>query len=245
LNAYYGGKEKQMKNNTTTMIEPCYGDREYTTIQELTEGAISGDLLAAYYLAQHYEEGTIVERDYNKAAELYMVVSKCREPLVFADPDMPLTPQCEAEYAVGCMYEKDLLPDSSMEKAMEWFLKSVQDGGSDACYKMAELHLEGRYVAQDYDKAVHYLYNGYYEFGRNADAFMLASKLEEKTSTGQGVVWEILADCYTYGIGVEKDDTKAAIYCAKCDRLTHEVDAKDLEWSEMTKGITAYNEFPF
>ena len=227
-----------MKNNTTTMIEPCYGDREYTTIQELTEGAISGDLLAAYYLAQHYEEGSIVERDYNKAAELYMLVSECREPLIFADPNMPLTPQCEAEYAIGCFYEKGLLPNSSMEKAIEWFLKSVEDGGSDACYKMAELHIDGNYVEHDYDKAARYLYSGYYEFGRTDTAFKLASKLEGKTSI-ECVVWEVLADCYTWGIGVENDFNKADIYYAKLGRLSHEMN------NETIKEATMYNELPF
>jgi hypothetical protein len=48
-----------MKNNTTTIIDPCYGDKEYETVQELAEGVCRGDLLSAYYHAQHYEEGTI------------------------------------------------------------------------------------------------------------------------------------------------------------------------------------------
>ena len=219
----------------TTTIEPCYGDRKYETTQELAEGAHGGDLLAAYYLAQHYEE----KQDYNKAAELYMLVSKCREPLIFADSNMPLTPQCEAEYAIGCFYEKGLLPNSSMEKAIEWFLKSVDDGGSDACYKMAELHMTGSYVEQDYDKAVNYLYNGYYEFGRNDAAFELACKLEGKTSTGQDVVYEILADCYTWGIGVENDSNKADIYYTKLGQLPHKMD------NETKKDANRYNELPF
>lgn len=223
-----------MKNNTTTMMMHYYGDRKYETIQELTEGAQGGDLLAAYYLAQHYEE----TQEYNKAAELYMMVSECREPLIFADPNMPLTPQCEAEYAIGCFYEKELLPNSSMEKAIEWFLKSIDDGGSDACYKMAELHMDGNYVEQDYDKAAHYLYNGYYEFGRNDSAFELACKLEEKTSM-EYVVWEVLADCYTWGIGVENDFNKADIYYAKLGRLSHEMN------NETIKEATIYNELPF
>lgn len=223
-----------MENNTTTMIEPCYGDREYETIQELAEGVRCGDALAAYYLAQYYEEGTVVSQDFNKAAELYMMVSECREPLIFADPNMPLTPQCEAEYAIGCFYEKELLPNSSMEKAIEWFLKSVYDGGSDASYKMAELHMDGNYVEQDYDKAAHYLYNGYYEFGCNDSAFELACKLEGKTSM-EYVVREVLADCYARGIGVENDFNKATIY----GQLPLKTD------DDTIKDATVYNELPF
>ena len=78
---------------------------EYEKAAELmAKAAELGDLVATYYLAQYYEDGKGVNQDYIKAAELYMKVSECREPLIFADPDMPLTPQCDAEYAVGCFF---------------------------------------------------------------------------------------------------------------------------------------------
>lgn len=206
-----------MKNYTTTKIEPCYGDRAYETIQELADGVNCGDMLAAYYLAQYYEEGVAVPQNFTKAAELYMLVSECREPLVFADPYMPLTPQCESEYAVGCLYEKELLPNSSMGKALEWFQRSVKDGGHEACFKMAELYLEGRYVEHDYDEAARYLYRGYMNFGHDDPCmFKLASELDGKTSTQQNIIWEILAHCHERGVGVLMDAAKATYYYSKC-----------------------------
>ena len=209
-----------IKNNTTTKIETCYGDKAYETIQELQEGVECGDVLAAYYLAQHYEEGTVVSQDYNKAAELYMLVSACRKPLIFADSSMPLTPQCEAEYAVGCFYEKGILPDSTMEKAIDWFRRAIKDAGHDAYFKMAELYLEGRYVKCDYDEAASCLYHGYLNFGHNHPIiFKLASELDGKTSTHQNAIWEILAHCYERGVGVSMDGMKADYYYSKYSHI--------------------------
>lgn len=219
-----------MKSNTNTKIEPCYGDREYVTIQDLAEGVNSGDVLAAYYLAQYYEDGDVVPQDFDKAAALYKMVSECREPLIFADPYMPLTPQCEAEYAVGCLYEKEFLTNSSMEKAIEWFQRSVKDGGHEACFKMTELHLEGRHVECDYEAAARYLYQGYLNFGHNSPIiFKLASELDGKTSTRQDCIWEILAHCYERGVGVPRDDMKADYYCSKYSRAYSEMMAPVLE----------------
>lgn len=219
-----------MNCNMTTKIEPCYGDRTYETIRELADGVNCGDVLAAYYLAQHYEEGVAVLQDFNKAAELYMVVSECREPLVFADPYMPLTPQCESEYAVGCLYEKELLPNSSMDKALEWFCRSVEDGSYEACFKMAEIYLEGWHVRRDYDEAARYLYQGYLNFGHNAPTmFKLASELDGKTSTQQDLIWEILAHCYERGVGVLIDATKAAYYYSKCSNRYPKMIAQTIE----------------
>ena len=205
-----------MKNNTTTKVETCYGDKAYETIQELADGADAGDMLAAYYLAQYYEEGVVVPQDFGKAAELYMLVSESRDPWVFLDPYMPLTPQCEAEYAVGCLYEKGLLHNASMEKAMEWFQRSVKDGGHEACFKMAKLYLEGLHIELDYDESARYLYHGYLNFGHNnPNMFKLACELDGKTSTKQDIIWEILAHCYERGVGVLQDDMRAGEYHSK------------------------------
>ena len=197
---------------------------EYEKAAELLAKASErGDLLATYDLAQYYEQGRGVKQDYVKAAELYMMVSECREPLVFADPFMPLTPQCDAEYAVGCFYEKELVPNSSMEKAIEWFLRAAQDGSSEACFKMAQLHFDGKGVTQNYEEAARYLYNGYYDrrYG-NEESFYLALCLSGKTTTYETTIFEIIGDCYTMGLGVEKNDAKAAEYYEKANLLNSE-----------------------
>ena len=237
-----------MENNITTKIETCYGDKAYETIQELADGADSGDMLAAYYLAQYYEEGAVVPQDFCKAAELYMRVSECRDPLVFADPYMPLTPQCEAEYAIGCLYENGLLLNSSMEKAIHWFLLGAKDGGADACFKMAEIYLAGKHTEKDYELALKYLCDGYYcNFGHNNEkVFQLAMQLDGKTEYNRITILEIISNCYARGIGVEQDIEQAAVYCEKANQL-HETNAK--VWEELAdvkiNGDLGCDELPF
>ena len=228
-----------MTNITDTKIDPCYGDRVYETIEALMEGVKCGDLLAAYDLAQHYENGVVIPQDFNKAAELYKLVSECREALVFADPDMPLTPQCEAEYAIGCLYEKGLLTDSSMEKAIHWFRRSVDSGGSDASFRMAELYIEGLYVERDYDIAAKYLYYGYNAYGcYKSKLFTIASELYGKSNNYLESILEVLVWCYSKGIGVEKDENKASLYNEELERARSENMTKTEEWyKELMKRI--------
>ena len=108
--------------------------------------ADQGDILAKFFVGQCYEKGEETEQDYLKAAALYMEVAECKEVLITDDPREPLTPQCDAEYALGTFYERGLLPDSTMEKAVEWYLRAEKNGSVDAACKMAELYMEGRYV---------------------------------------------------------------------------------------------------
>jgi TPR repeat protein len=202
-----------------------------------------GDLLSTYYLAQYYEQGKGIKQDYAKAAELYVKVSECREPLVFADSDMPLTPQCEAEYAVGCFYEKGFLPNSSMEKAIEWYLCAAEDGSDEACFKMAQLHFDGIDIAQDYEESARYLYNGYYDRrSGNKESLSLALNLIGKT-TYETALLEIIGDCYTMGLGVERNDEKAVEYYEKANLLSSEAKINMRKHYASTQ--EKYDDWPF
>ena len=194
---------------------------EYEKAAELLAKASErGDLLATYDLAQYYEQGRGVKQDYVKAAEHYVMVSECREPLVFADPFTPLTPQCDAEYAVGCFYEKELIPNSSMEKAIEWFLRAVDDGSPKACFKMAKWYFDGIGVQQDYDKAASCLSKGSnYMQDEDEECFELALNLLDKTETWQARILQIIGVCYENGIGVEANEEKASEYYEKANQL--------------------------
>lgn len=194
----------------------------------LTKAAELGDKLATFYIAQYYEKGQGVAQDYEKAAVLYMEVSACNEPLVFADPTEPLTPQCDAEYALGSFYEKGLLPDSTIEKAAQWYARAAADGHADAYFKMAELHFLGHGVAQSVHEAARYLCDGYY-WSRGGDEryFTLAQALVGKVSGYDQIsILKMLGDFYTKGLGVEKDADKASDYYAEANRLTAEENAK-------------------
>lgn len=214
----FDGLSTDELSNLATQYE--YSEEYEKAAECLIKASERGDLLATYDLAQYYEQGRGVKQDYVRAAELYMMVSECREPLVFADPFMPLTPQCDAEYAVGCFYEKELIPNSSMEKAIEWFLRAVDDGSPKACFKMAKWYFDGIGVQQDYDKAASCLSKGSkYMDTEDEECFELALSLLDKTEAWQARILQIIGACYESGIGVEANEEKASEYYEKANRL--------------------------
>ena len=94
----------------------------------LQKASDMGELLATFNLAVYYEKGIGVKQDFVKSAELYLKVAECREQLVFAGDNEPLTPQCDAEFALGRMCEAGILPNSSAETAIDWYTRAINDG---------------------------------------------------------------------------------------------------------------------
>lgn len=212
-----------------------YGKEYEQASRCFAKAAELGDKLAAFYLAQCYEKGQGVAQDYEKAAELYMTVSECRTQLVFTDPNEPLTPQCDAEYALGSFYEKGLLPDSTIEKAAQWYARAAADGHADAYFKMAGLHFLGHGVAQSVHEAARYLCDGYYwSHGGDERYFALAQALVGKVPGHPQIsILKMLGDFYTKGLGVGKDAQKASEYYAEANRLLTEQDAQIQKYIEM------------
>ena len=201
-----------------------------------TKAAELGNVLAKFYLAQCYENGKGVAQDYIKAAELYIEVSDCenREKFTCSDPECPCVyPQYEAEYALGNFYERDLLPDSTMEKAVEWYLRAQNDGSNEADWKMVECYLFGKGVEQNYDMAAEKLYNSahYWSNGHDVRSFTFAKALDGKTETHQLHICEILAECYLKGIGTDKDEGKAHEYHSKAEALEDKLKAETETWA--------------
>ena len=238
----FDGLSTDELSNLATQYE--YSEEYEKAAECLIKASETGDLLATYDLARYYEQGKGVKQDFVKAAELYMIVSECRKPLVFADSDMPLTPQCDAEYAVGCFYEKGLLANSSMEKAIEWYLRAADDGSYEACFKMARLHFDGIGVAQDYDESARYLYDGYGDRrSGDSESFNLALNLIGKTTSYEAAILEIIGDCYTMGLGIEKNDAMAVEYYKQANLLNSE--AKIAMRMHYTDTQNDYGEWPF
>ena len=202
-----------------------------------------GDVEAKFKLGQYYEHGKGVPQDYVKAAELYIEVAECenREKFTCSDPDCPCVyPQYEAEYALGCFNEQGLLPDSTMEKAIEWYLRAQNDGSNEADWKMVECYLFGKGVEQNYDMAAEKLYNSahYWSNGHDVRSFTFAKALDGKTETHQLHICEILAECYLNGVGADRDEEKALEYQKKAEALKVELEAEVQAWTEkMLKNI--------
>ena len=193
-----------------------------------TKAAELGDVLAKFYLAECYEKGKGVPQDYVKASELYVEVSQCRDYLVSYD----YHPQGCAEYALGGFYERGLLPDSTMEKAVEWYLRAEKDGSTEAAYKLAECYLAGKGVEQDYDMAAEMLdFAHHWSNGNDARSFTLAKALDGKTETHQLYICKILAECYLKGIGTDKDEGKAHEYHSKAEALEAKLKAETEAWA--------------
>jgi TPR repeat protein len=169
-------------------------------------------------------------------------VSDCenREKFTYSDPELSCVyPQYEAEYALGTFYERGLLPDSTMEKAVEWYLRAQYDGSNEADYKLVECFLAGKGVEQNYDMAAEKLYSAHlWSSGWDARSFTFAKMLDEKTETHQLHICKILAECYSKGIGTDKDEEKAHEYHSKAEALDAKLKTEVQAWAEkMLKNI--------
>lgn len=194
-----------------------------------------GDIAAKFQLGQYYEHGKGVPQDYVKAAELYMEMSTCREVLITDDLREPLAPQCDAEYAIGTFYENGLLPNSTMGKAIEWYMRAEKDGSVNAACKMAELYMEGYYVEQNYQKAAESLWAGNFWY-RGERFFTLTRKLADTAEEAMSEnLWEMLGECYEKGINTEVNNEKAKECYEKAELRRVEEEAKTLKWLEELK----------
>ena len=177
----------------------------------MLKSAELGDVVSQYYVGCYYENGYGFKQDYLKAAEFYEKVSACREMVVFADPFMPLTPQCDAEFALGKLYERGLLPNSSMEKAIEWYEKAIADGSSDATFAFAT-----RYVNElDFDRSAAYLLAtayGHPSEQLKKELFSLCWRLLKKETSYEVELLRLLAELYGKGWGTEINPGKAKEY---------------------------------
>jgi TPR repeat protein len=232
-------------NNSFEMIMP-WGtpmNIKEKSAEDYAKDAELGDIEAKFELGRCYEHGKGVPQDYIKAAELYIEVAECenREKFTCSDPDCPCVyPQYEAEYALGCFNEQGLLPDSTMEKAIEWYLRAQNDGSNEADWKMVECYLFGKGVEQNYDMAAEKLYNSahYWSNGHDVRSFTFAKALDGKTETHQLHICEILAECYLNGVGADRDEEKALEYQKKAEALKVEREAEARAWAEkMLKNI--------
>jgi len=173
------------------------------------QAAKNGNVLAKFHLAKCYENGTGVEQNYLKAAELYMVVSESVDERYSGDPYDPLWPQCDARFKLGFFYENCMLSDSTLQKAIEWYDSAAYCGSVDACFKLAELYMAGCVVEQNYDKVAKYLCLITPPYYTDERFFDIAKKLlnvaEEYVPWG---ILDALAECYENGFGTEQDRAK-------------------------------------
>lgn len=198
------------RSESDEWMEKAYACEEDEEAAEcFAKAAELGDTLAKFYLGQHYEHGKGVPQDYKKAAELYMAVSRCRDYLVSYDHH----PQGCAEYAVGSFYERGLLPDSTMEKAVAWYNRAHWSGNLDAYFKLMECYLNGQGVRKNCNSAAKMLCEYCWRYGANDDrVFSIAKQLENEKTKYQADIFRVLCLCYANGVGTEKNSEKTSEY---------------------------------
>lgn len=94
-------------------------------------------------LAWMYHTGTGVEKDLNKALELYRLA---------ADQGHPI-----AQNNLGVFYEKGIIVPINEKTAAQWYRKAAEDGYSYAQYNLGTLYADGRGVEQDLEQAKYWL----------------------------------------------------------------------------------------
>ena len=121
------------------------------------KAADMGDLLGKYHLAEAYRMGEGVAQDYVKAAALYEDVVACTE---LSDPEAPAF-QCDAAFMLGLFHEDKLIPNASMEKALEYYNFAVANGNPHHLYKLAKLYLSADGISKEYVEVAGPLYAGF------------------------------------------------------------------------------------
>lgn len=160
------------------------------------QGAELGELRSKTGLAEFYIEGKVVEKDLDKAKELYKEAFEGYHEMAVVDND------CVAQFWLGTIYSDGLpILDIAVDynQAVDWYLKAAQQGHDDAQNNLGIMYTHGLGVAQDYKQA--------FEWFKKAT--------ERKNVAAMSNV----ANCYYNGKGVEQDYSKAAEYHSKAAHL--------------------------
>lgn len=138
----FSGDELEMINYIIKAYEDKPEDykKQLDKLKPLVE---QGDAEAQYNLATNYEDGRGVERNMQKAIELYRLA---------ANQDYT-----EAQYYLGVIYDKGRGVTSDDVKAREWYHIAANNGHSLAQYNYAIFLLQGRGGSVDKDEALIWL----------------------------------------------------------------------------------------
>lgn len=160
------------------------------------QGAELGELRSKTAVADFYIEGKIVEKNLEKAKELYQEVFEDYHEMAVVDNDRI------AQFWLGDIYS-DGLPILNVAldytQAAEWYLKAAQQDHDDAQNNLGIMYSHGLGVAQDHKQAF--------------ELFL------EAAERGNLAAMSNIGNCYYSGKGVEQDYGKAAEYHSKAAHL--------------------------
>lgn len=118
-----------------------------SAISWFDKASLSGNPDAAYQLTYIYTSDKYNFNDTEKANEYYKIALEGYEK---SEND---NENSTAEYRLGSIYLKALGTEQNIGKAITWFIKSMQNGNSDAAYKLAQIFSSEEYGFFDEEKA--------------------------------------------------------------------------------------------
>lgn len=167
----------------------CYADGsgvakdEKKCVELLTKAAEQGDAGAKFNLAECYLRGFGVEKDVKKAIEILWEMIE-----LYGVGVEEVRWELMALYASGCDGERDV----------EELLETFASFGAEALYDLGNMYLTGWYLTD--------------EIAVPVDPAKRVRFLEAALAGGCVEAREKLAACYREGLGVEKDEAKAAAF---------------------------------
>ncbi len=191
-----------------------------TLIRELEKRVEDGDTRAMNELGSLYENGKGVNRDPDRAFDLYLQAAKQGEAI--------------AQTNVGVCYENGTGVPKDIKEAIRWYEMAASQGHVEAQRNLAALYFNGTQVSQDYRKAIEWTARAA-ESGNVEAQSMLGVMYQEGLGTFKdpklAMEWHIragtadslarLGNMYFSGDGVEKNYKQAFDLYMKASKKGH------------------------
>ncbi len=183
---------------------------EAEEIMKIQKGADSGDPWDICRLGERYWSGKGVEKNYNKAFELFSKAAKLGNKVAYWDLarcydhgwGAPFNPQKavdlykeayqrgvnEACYSLGRIYEKQEYGFCNSTESFIWFLKGANGGDVDAQFRVADCYEQGIGTTKDINTAM-YWWKIAANNGHNLSAFHYGRYLYEHGSQQEGLAY--------------------------------------------------------
>ena len=192
----------------------CEGDK----LKQVTSSAELGDPEAQNQLAQMYEFGECVSRDFESAAQWYQKAAQ--------------QDQLNAQKVLGFMYAGGVGVESDSEQALFWFRTAAERGHPEAQLGLAMAYHRGIGLDRSYESAVEWLRrSAQQDFSRGQ--YNLGYAYE----SGKGIEMDFVLAYQWYALAARKDYPKAE---KALQRL-----AKNMTPSEITEanqGVTEWTQ---
>jgi hypothetical protein len=143
------------------------------------------------FLGTIYENGLIVNKDYLKALEYFILAAK---------------DDSEGFYNIGLLYEKGLGVEKDSIKMIEYYEKGIEKNNLNCLYKMGNIYICGDYVKKDIEKGVQYL-NSSAEKKHISSILCLGEMYENGNKVKKD--YEIALSYYKMGIDVNCEKCKS------------------------------------